>query len=106
APERHMARLLEARAARDRRALEVVAMGISGYGQSHELATYEAPGRARAPALRAPPRDRLLLPERHLEQPGRSRRGRRALAVRAGSGRPAGLERLARDPRAHHAGPV
>jgi lysophospholipase L1-like esterase len=51
APERHLARLLEGLAARDGRALEVVAMGISGYGQSHELATYEALGRAYAPDL-------------------------------------------------------
>ena len=51
APERHLARLLEGLAARDGHALEVVAMGISGYGQSHELATYEALGRAYQPDL-------------------------------------------------------
>jgi hypothetical protein len=50
-PERHLARRLEALAARDRHALEVVAMGISGYGQSHELATYESLGRGFAPDL-------------------------------------------------------
>jgi hypothetical protein len=51
APERHLARLLEGLASRDGHALEVVAMGISGYGQSHELATYEALGRTYAPDL-------------------------------------------------------
>jgi hypothetical protein len=51
APERHLARLLEGLAARDGHALEVVAMGVSGYGQSHELATYEALGRGYEPDL-------------------------------------------------------
>lgn len=51
APERHAARLLEGLAARDGHALEVVAMGISGYGQSHELATYESVGRGYEPDL-------------------------------------------------------
>lgn len=50
-PEHHLARLLEARAARERGALEVVAMGISGWGQAHELAAYEAVGRGLAPDL-------------------------------------------------------
>jgi lysophospholipase L1-like esterase len=43
--ERNVARVLEARAAADGRSLEAIAMGISGYGQSHELATYEVVGR-------------------------------------------------------------
>jgi len=51
APERHMARLLEELAAQDGFSLEVVAMGISGYGQSHELATYESLGRGFDPDL-------------------------------------------------------
>jgi lysophospholipase L1-like esterase len=45
APEKNVARRLEQLAARDGRALEVIGMGISGYGQSHELATYEVVGR-------------------------------------------------------------
>jgi hypothetical protein len=48
-PERHLGRRLEGLAARGGHALEVVAMGISGYGQSHELATYEALGRGFEP---------------------------------------------------------
>lgn len=51
APQRHMARLLEGLAARDGHSLEVISMGISGYGQSHELATYEAVGRQFEPDL-------------------------------------------------------
>jgi hypothetical protein len=50
-PERNLARRLEDLAARDGRALEVVAMGISGWGQSHELATYESLGRGFRPDL-------------------------------------------------------
>ena len=50
-PDRQLARLLEARAARGGHALEVVSMGISGYGQSHELATYESVGRSFDPDL-------------------------------------------------------
>jgi lysophospholipase L1-like esterase len=38
-------------AARDGRALEVVVMATSGWGQSHELATYERVGRGFAPDL-------------------------------------------------------
>lgn len=51
APELHMARLLEAKAAGEGRALEVIVMGTSGWGQSHELATYESVGRAFDPDL-------------------------------------------------------
>lgn len=51
APERHMARLLEATAAREGRALEVLVMATSGWGQSHELATYERVGRGFDPDL-------------------------------------------------------
>ncbi|HEX2484197.1 MAG TPA: SGNH/GDSL hydrolase family protein, partial [Myxococcota bacterium] len=45
APDRQLARVLERLAARDGLRVEVVSMAISGYGQSHELATYEALGR-------------------------------------------------------------
>lgn len=48
-PEQHLARLLEARAAREGRDLEVIAMGIAGQGQSHQLANYLALGRALEP---------------------------------------------------------
>lgn len=51
APERHMARLLEGLAQRDGHPLEVIAMGTSGWGQSHELATYESVGRGFSPDL-------------------------------------------------------
>jgi hypothetical protein len=50
-PERHLARRLEEQAARNGHALDAVAMGISGWGQAHELATYEAVGRALDPDL-------------------------------------------------------
>jgi hypothetical protein len=50
-PERHLARLLEEQAARDDSALDVVAMASSGWGQAHELATYEVVGRAFDPDL-------------------------------------------------------
>jgi lysophospholipase L1-like esterase len=50
-PERHLARLLEGLAARDGHDVEVVAMGISGYGQAQELATYESVGRPYRPDL-------------------------------------------------------
>jgi lysophospholipase L1-like esterase len=48
-PHQHAARLVEARAAAAGRALEVIAMGTSGQGQSHQLANYLALGRARRP---------------------------------------------------------
>ena len=48
-PERHLARRLEALAARDGHRLEVIAMGAAGQGQSHQLANYEALGRDFAP---------------------------------------------------------
>jgi hypothetical protein len=48
-PEAHLARRLEALAAADGRDLEVIAMGASNQGQSHQLANYEVLGRAFAP---------------------------------------------------------
>jgi lysophospholipase L1-like esterase len=48
-PDQHMARLVEARAARAGHDVEVIAMGASGQGESHQLANYVALGRARQP---------------------------------------------------------
>jgi hypothetical protein len=50
-PEQHLARRLEALAAADGRRLEAIVMGAAGQGQSHQLANYEALGRAFAPDL-------------------------------------------------------
>jgi hypothetical protein len=49
APERHFARRLEALAAAEGHRLEAIALAASGQGQSHQLANYEALGRAFAP---------------------------------------------------------
>jgi hypothetical protein len=48
-PERHFARRLEALAAQTGARLEVIAMGASNQGQSHQLANYEALGRSFEP---------------------------------------------------------
>lgn len=48
-PEQHLGRLVEERAAREGRDVEVIAMGISGQGESHQLANYLALGRALQP---------------------------------------------------------
>jgi hypothetical protein len=49
APERHFARRLEALAAADGRRVDAIAMAASNQGTSHQLANYEALGRAFAP---------------------------------------------------------
>jgi hypothetical protein len=48
-PDRHFARRIEALAAQRGAPLEAIAMGASNQGQSHQLANYEALGRAFAP---------------------------------------------------------
>lgn len=44
-PQVHLARVLEGLAARDGVRLEAIAMGVSGWGQAHQLASYEVVGR-------------------------------------------------------------
>ena len=50
-PARHFARLLEQKAAAKGAKLEVIAMGISGWGQAQQLATYRTVGRPFKPDM-------------------------------------------------------
>ena len=50
-PEKHMARVIERLAKKDNKEVEVIVMGMSGYGQAHQLATYERLGKKFDPDL-------------------------------------------------------